>query len=433
MQDNKTIYALATPLGGAIAVIRISGNDTHGILSRIFTGHISHRMISHGLISDGENALDDIMAVYFKSPHSYTGEDMAELYIHGSRVVAKNIFMLLSENGASPAEPGEFTRRAFLNGKMQLSDAEAVMDLINASAQRSASSAMLQLSGKTSERINSICSEITDVLAEINAAIDYPDEMEDIDPVPQIKPILHEVDSLLRNGMLSRHLREGFNIAIAGRPNVGKSSLLNALIDEDRAIVTDIAGTTRDIIEADAEFCGIPVHLYDTAGLHSTNDKVERIGIERAKEIIKTADFIYVVLDASSGLQREDIKLLNDTANFQRAILLNKCDIAADITSYNGIEYLPISAATGEGIDTLKALTADIICPTDENGLITNSRHIEALANAKFALKDAIAAAELDAMAQDLHIAIHALGLITGDSVDEKVISRIFERFCVGK
>ena len=432
---NKTIYALATPLGGAIAIIRISGSDTLSVLKKIFTGKISHSRLSHGILTDGSSPVDDIMAVFFKAPHSYTGEDMAELHIHAGRAVAAHAMEILSANGLSPAEAGEFSRRAFLNGKLKLSEAEAVMDLINSTARRSASAAMLQLSGKLSETVYALSDKITDILAELDAMIDYPDEMEDVDPKPQIQSVLNETEALLAHGMNARYLREGFNIAIVGKPNVGKSSLLNALIAEDRAIVTDIAGTTRDLIEADASFCGFPVHLFDTAGLHDTCDRVEKMGIERAKNAIKSADLIYAVLDASTGVQAEDVFMLNETKNLSRIIIWNKSDAVNDGFAYTEEygECCTVSTVTGEGLEELKRKTADKICPDDESGLITNMRHIQALSQAKLALTDALSAQETDAMSQDLHIALRKLALITGDAVDENVIDRIFERFCVGK
>lgn len=432
MQNEKMIFALATPIGGAIAVIRISGAGTDKLLEEIFTGKIQHGRLTHGRLMHGDRQIDDIMAVFFRHPHSYTGEDMAELHIHGSRAVAAEAMHLLTCLGARPAQAGEFSRRAFLNGKMKLSDAEAVMDLINASASRSSQSAILQLSGALSDIIRSIQNELTDILSQVDAIIDYPDEMEDADVSSDIHKAANRLDDLIRHGMQARHIREGFNIAIVGKPNVGKSSLLNALISEDRAIVTHIAGTTRDVIEADTQMCGLPVHLFDTAGLHDTDDTVERIGIERTKSAIDTADLCYVVLDISREITHEDEEILAYTSEKPHITILNKCDIAKFDYTPQGA-FVRISTRTGEGCDTLRAMTAERICPDDESGLLTNIRHIQALTDARSALSDALSAPEPDCMAQDLTRALRFLGLITGDAVDEDVITRIFERFCVGK
>lgn len=443
MNTQKTIFAPATPLGGAIAVIRISGDKTRAVLSAVFTGKTdtpSHLAYGKIVNSAGET-LDEAMAVFFKAPRSYTGEDMAELHIHASRAVFESVAELLSEYGLVPAEAGEFSRRAFLNGKMQLSQAEAVMDLISSAAQRSARSAVLQLEGVLSERIAHIENEITDALSEIDAAIDYPDEMEDSET--DIRELTvraeRECAELITSGMRAHKLRDGFTVAIVGRPNTGKSSLLNALISENRAIVTDIAGTTRDVIEADAVFCGLPVHLFDTAGLHDTDDPVEQIGIQRAKSAMENADLLYITVDSSKPLTDADRELIKSTEHKSRIIVLCKTDICkTDICEGNfeelsGMSMIRVSAVTGEGVEELKRMTAQRICPDDESGIITNMRHINALTDAKSALADALFAGELDCMATDLQNALHALGSITGNSVDENVIDRIFERFCVGK
>lgn len=432
MQSEKTIYALSSPLGGAIAIIRISGAKTEEILKSVFSGSYAHGEIAFGRLMHDGRMIDEIMAAFFRAPRSYTGEDMAELYIHGSAAVARETFRALSECGAYPAEAGEFSLRAFENGKMNLSDAEAVMDLINASAERSAHSAILQLSGALTQRIRSIETRIISILSQIDAIIDYPDEMEDADVTDDIREVLSDVECLMRHGMRARHIREGFSIAIVGKPNVGKSSLLNALVSEDKAIVTQVAGTTRDVIEAQTEMHGLPVRLFDTAGLHDTADNVERIGIERAQAVIDAADMCYVVIDASREITREDEGVFALTSTKPRIIILNKTDIAVGNYTPDGT-YVRMSTVTGEGIEELKRVTADMICPDDESGIITNMRHVQALQDANDALSDALCAPETDCMAQDLNRALHALGCITGDAVDEDVITEIFSRFCVGK
>lgn len=430
---TKTIYAPATPTGGAVAIIRISGENTLPALQRIFSGKISHGRLYFGKIHDDGILLDEAMAVYFRAPHSYTGEDMAELHVHGGQAVVKSVLSLLQKRGLHAAAAGEFSRRAFVNGKMMLSDAEAVMDMINAAAQRSCSSAVLQLSGVLSDKISAIEDRIKDILSEIDAMIDYPDEMEDTDLNPQIMGVLSEVDGLISHGMSARYIRDGINIAIVGKPNVGKSSLLNTLICEDRAIVTHIAGTTRDVIESQTQMEGLPVRLYDTAGLHETDDEVEKIGIERTRAAVETADICYVVFDISREITDGDEAILSATDGKPRIIVLNKADIAKVSFEREGERICTVSTKTGQGIDELRRMTAEYFCPSDESGLITNMRHIEALQTAHDALRDALCAPETDCMAQDLHAALHSLGQITGNEVDEDVIDRIFERFCVGK
>ena len=302
--------------------------------------------------------------------------------------------------------------------------------------QAAARSAVLQLEGVLSERIAHIENEITDALSEIDAAIDYPDEMEDSET--DIRELTaraeRECAELITSGMRAHKLRDGFTVAIVGRPNTGKSSLLNALISENRAIVTDIAGTTRDVIEADAVFCGLPVHLFDTAGLHDTDDPVEQIGIQRAKSAMENADLLYITVDSSKPLTDADRELIKSTEHKSRIIVLCKTDICeGNFEELSGMSMIRVSAVTGEGAEELKRMTAQRICPDDESGIITNMRHINALTDAKSALSDALFAGELDCMAMDLQNALHALGSITGNSVDENVIDRIFERFCVGK
>lgn len=438
MQTEKTVFALATPIGGAIAIIRISGRETLKILREIFTGTVKPNYLSYGKIVDGNDTLDEVMAVYFMAPKSYTGEDMAEIHIHASTAVAENIFELLMKKGAVPAQAGEFSRRAFLNGKMKLTQAEAIMDLISSSAKRSASSAMLQLSGKLSEQIEKTEKMLVDILSQINATIDYPDEMEEEELFifSDIKAVLSETEDLLERGRRAHYIRDGFTISIVGCPNAGKSSLLNALTMQEKAIVTHVAGTTRDVIEASTSFCGLPVRLFDTAGLHETEDEVEKIGIERTRRTMESTDLVYVAIDGSKSLSKEDMTVLNDTADKKRVIVLCKSDMPhiQDASCFPESERVClVSSKTGEGLQELKRITSELICPDDETGIITNMRHIKALEDTVSALSDAANAQEIDCVATDIQRALHSISEITGNSVDEDVITRIFERFCVGK
>lgn len=442
----RTIYALATPLGGALAIIRISGDKTKEVLSRIFTGRIEHSRISYGTIVSGDTVLDACMAAYFESPKSFTGEDMAELYIHASRAVVNSIFELLSANGLEPARAGEFSKRAFVNGKMDLAQAEAVMDLLNSSAKRASASALMQLSGALSNEISDIEDALVSLSAEICAAIDYPDELEDSLPdiSHQLAEINKRIETLIDQGLRSRHIREGCHITIVGKPNVGKSSLLNAITLEDRAIVTQVAGTTRDVIEAYADFCGLSVVLYDTAGLRDSDNEVESIGIERARQMCEKSNMLFIALDCSSPLTYEDIEVLSDVEKYeaQKAVIATKCDLVdsvkreefiSAIRKYNDYPIFFVSSKTNEGINELKKQVAELIAPSEESGIITNMRHIEALQKARCALSSAVSSIEYDCMTTDIADALRALGEITGSTVEPNIVDRIFERFCVGK
>ncbi|NLB61053.1 MAG: tRNA uridine-5-carboxymethylaminomethyl(34) synthesis GTPase MnmE [Clostridiales bacterium] len=442
----KTIYALATPLGGAIAIIRISGNKTLDALQKIFTGEIAHSKVSYGKIVSGDCVLDHCMAVFFNAPKSFTGEDMAEVYIHASRAVANSIFDLLSEYGLEPACAGEFSKRAFVNGKMDLAQAEAVMDLLNSSAKRASASALMQLSGMLSKEILEIEDSLVNITAEICAAIDYPDEMEDYVPdfANELSSIRQRIQTLITHGLRSRHIREGYYITIVGKPNVGKSSLLNAITLEDRAIVTQIAGTTRDVIEATADFCGLSVILYDTAGLRDSNDEVESIGIFRTRQMCEKSNMLFVAIDCSNPLTDEDIEVLNDVEKYQaqkvivacKADLLNKKareEFKREIKKYNDYEVFFVSSKTNEGINELKTQVAQIIAPSEESGIITNMRHIEALEKVHNAINAAINSPEYDCRTTDIADALRALGEITGSTVEANIVNRIFEKFCVGK
>lgn len=437
---NDTIYALSTPVGGAIAVIRISGGDTLGALKEIFTGEIRHRYVSHGSIVSAEGQpIDDAMAVYFKAPKSYTGEDMAELYIHGGYAVSKRVLGRLGELNMRPAEGGEFTRRAFLAGKLDLARSEAVMDLVTASSERGAASALEQLQGALSNRINAIENELLDLLSGIDAAIDYPEELEEdvFSALPEgIFRAKQETDALIAGGLSSRMVREGARIAILGRPNAGKSSLFNALLGEDRAIVTPEAGTTRDVIEGALLINGIAARLFDTAGLREADSAAESIGVARAREITQRADLLLIAMDGGESPTGEERRLLSSAG--RRLAVICKNDIsdgaeAAALAAELGVDCVFISSVTGEGIEALIDKIAELIAPECESALVTNSRHIAALRSCSNALSSALEANEPDCIATDLRAALIALGDITGKSVDASVIDRIFSRFCVGK
>lgn len=434
MED--TIYAPSSAIGGAVAVIRVSGEEaarTKELLGRDITAH-SRELLRARLTLESE-LIDECMAVYFPAPHSYTGEDMVELNVHGGMQTVQRALGALATLGFRPAECGEFTKRAFLNGKMDLSAAEAVMDVINADAERSLKSALLQLQGSVKREIEFTENLLTDALSGIDAAIDYPDEAEadTLESLPQmLLAATAHIEELIGESRRGRVLRDGLRVAIAGRPNVGKSSLMNALIGVDRAIVTSDAGTTRDVIDEKVNMDGVPVRLIDTAGIREARDEAERIGVDRARAALKSADVVCLVLDASVPLTAGDKALLDETAGETRIVALNKSDLAR-VCEFDE-EAVFVSAKTGEGLDELKRAFLALAAPERADACtITNERHIRALEHALGALRDAAVAQELDCAATDVKNALHHLGSITGTDVDASVIDRIFERFCVGK
>ena len=429
-----TIYAPSTAIGGAIALIRVSGPLCARIAKDMLDRNVSGtpRMLRFVRMMDGETVLDDGMACFLPGKGTYTGEDMLELSCHGgSRTVAR-LLERLSRTGARPAEPGEFTKRAFLNGKMDLSEAEAVMDVVSARAEESLKAALEQLHGKLSERIGIIEELLIDSLSSIDAAVDYPDEVEEdvaLALPESLERAQEEIGSLIAEGRHGRVLREGVYVALVGRPNVGKSSLLNALIGTDRAIVTDMPGTTRDTLDEQTAFFGVPVRLVDTAGIHESGDVVERIGIDRAREALNRADVVVLLLDGSQALTPEDSRIVALTENKNRLILRSKGDLLQGTDSFG---ELTVSAKTGDGLDELKQRIV-AMSGAKEGAAITNERHIAALEHAQNALAHARRAGELSLIATDVREALHYLGTITGRDVDAAVIDRIFARFCVGK
>ena len=434
---RDTIYAPSSAIGGAIAVLRVSGEDA-GRAAGLFDRDVTRcpRMLTHVRAMDGAACVDDCMAVFLPGPHTYTGEDMLEINCHGGMQTVRSLLALLGRRGFRPAEGGEFTKRAFLNGKMDLSSAEAVMDLINADAEQSLKSAMLQLHGSVRREVEGVEGLVLDALSGIDAAIDYPDEAE-ADAYAALPESLAEararIDALVAEGRRGRVLRDGLRVAILGRPNVGKSSLMNALLGEDRAIVTAVAGTTRDVLDERVAFDGVPVRLIDTAGLRDAGDEAERIGVERAKAAMRTADVLCVVLDGSAPLTGADEALLMETEAATRVLAVNKSDLPQD-ASMLSIDGVRVSAKAGTGLTELRARILALAGPeTPDCACITNERHLHLLAEAGEALSEADGARELDCIATDIRQALYALGGITGDDVDARVIERIFERFCVGK
>ena len=431
-ESFDTVFAPSGAVGGAICVIRVSGAHARAVARAILADPVDDRpsRLRHTKILRNGETVDDCMAVFFRAPKSYTGEDMLELHCHGGLMTVRAVLETLSGAGAVPAEAGEFTKRAFLNGRMDLSQAEAVMDVINAQSQSGLKVALEQLGGSVGRRIRHTEELLVDVRAAIEAAIDYPDEAEiDGACTGKLESAEAELSALIEEGRKGRVLRDGLKVAILGRPNVGKSSLLNALLGQDRAIVTATAGTTRDVLDERTVIEGVPIRLIDTAGLRDAADEAERIGVERAKNEMDAADVLLIVLDGSVPETAEERALLAQTADRKRIVVANKRDLGTVIDA-----DLAISCLTGEGVDALKARIAAFADAAGQSTVcITNERHIRALELAHGAVCHAITQTEPDCIATDVQEALHQLGTITGTDVDGEVIDRIFQNFCVGK
>ena len=442
LDQNDTIAALATAPGtGGIAIVRVSGPDAEKYLTALFApkrAFESHRLY-YGHVRDGEETLDECMAVLMKAPKTYTREDVAEFHLHGGPFVAKSVLHALYRLGARAAEPGEFTKRAFLNGRVDLSQAEAVMALIAAEGGRAARAALRQLSGGVGSFIVAAQEKLVKILSGVAAALDYPDEISFEEAAGDVESSARALAEELENACDERGARiaeQGLQVVLCGRPNVGKSSLLNALSRQERAIVTDIPGTTRDIVTADVMIDGLKICFWDTAGIREISDTVEKIGVERAKKAVAGADVVLVVLDASQPMTREDQALLRDTEGMPRLVLLNKCDLPSRLDPADFKDALPISAFSGAGLSALEKRLTAFGAGAGESAL-TQERHMALARQAAAALRRAAEACEtgqnVDAAAVELQEALYTLGRITGDQVDEQLIDDIFSRFCVGK
>ncbi len=435
----ETIVALATPkLKSALAIIRLSGDDCFDVVSKVFSKDLTKnkkRDIHFGYIKDNDKEIDQVVLLTYVSPHSFTGEDSFEIICHGSMLIADQIIKLLLKNGARYATNGEFSSRAFLNGKVDLIQAEAINDMINATTDEAKELSMLALKGENSKLFKPIKDKIGELLAKVEVNIDYP-EYEDIEVtskeqiIKTSKEIIALLDDLIKQGEKDKMYREGLKIAIVGKPNVGKSSLLNALINEDKAIVTSIAGTTRDIVEGDFSLMGVPIHLFDTAGLHESDDIIEQIGIEKAKNSINESDLILFVVD-ETGIDKNLYNLISDKKHI---IVYNKKDLFND----NDKNKLYISAKEKD----IKPLL-DKIKETMNIGELTikpsfnNTRQLGILKNVVFNLSQAIADAEnnepIDLISTSLMVAYNASLELLGESNKNDLVDEIFSRFCVGK
>ena len=454
----ETIAAISTPRGeGGIGIIRISGDDSFEILNKIFKAKNPNKDLgfykfNYGFIYDGDYMLDEAMMVRMKGPKTYTCEDVVEINCHGGYLVTQKILELVLKKGARHAEKGEFTKRAFMNGRIDLSQAEAVMDIIQGKTEKSISLSLEQLRGDLRDKIQNLKKLLLDVTAHVNVVLDYPEEGID-EPLPahlrdNLENVHTEINKLINSYDKGKKIKEGIKTAIIGKPNVGKSTLLNSLLKEERAIVTHIPGTTRDIIEEVINVRGIPLVLVDTAGIRETEDLVENIGVEKSKEIIEKSDLILFVLDASRELEKDDhqiIELIREN-NKKAIILLNKIDLSRKITRENidffDGEILEISAKEETGIEEMEERIYNYILEEDvedssEKLVITNIRHKSALEKTKEAVENIFETIDsempMDLISVDLKEALDSLSEITGEISSEDILDHVFSNFCVGK
>ena len=457
---DDTISAVATALGeGSIGIIRISGEKALSIGEKIFQAASNKNLsaypvntLVYGHVYDLDGSLvDEVLAVYMKAPRSYTAEDVVELQCHGGIQSLKKILQLTYQVGARPAEPGEFTKRAFLNGRIDLTQAEAVMDIIQSKSEQGLKLAARQQQGQLAKELRKLRKALVDVIVNLEAVIDYPEE--DIEDVTYGKVsdtlalTCSEIEKLLSHAHTGKILREGLRTVIVGRPNVGKSSLLNALLHEERAIVSEYAGTTRDIIEEQLLIDGVPLVLADTAGIHSTEDYVEKIGVERSLKLMQDAELVVCVIDGSEGLNQEDEEILQAAEEKACVIIVNKSDLMqlADITAlenrFGKERVLSLSAKTLAGVEEFSLWLKDYVYGKEgalgDGIYVQNARHENLLREALRSLEDALLAAEnilpYDCIVIDVRNAIDMLGEITGDTVQDEIINEIFSRFCIGK
>lgn len=457
LTEFDTIAAISTPIGeGGISIVRMSGEDAVKIANKVFKGanltEVSTHTIHYGHIVDPESkkVIDEAMVTVLRAPKTFTREDIVEVNCHGGIVVTNHILQLLLANGARMADPGEFTKRAFVNGRIDLTQAESVMDIVRAKTDKARQVAVGQLAGGLLEKIRAMRKEILDTLANVEVNIDYPEYDADQITADQMaktsKDVIAEIDKLLNTAQEGTILRNGLATAIVGQPNVGKSSLLNYLTKSDKAIVTDVAGTTRDTLEEYVSAKGVPLKLIDTAGIHHTEDKVEKIGVERSQKALQQADLVLLLLDGSKNLADEDKALIEETKNKKRIIILNKMDIGQklnvqEMKKLTNSEVISTSILKQVNLDELENLIKKLffsgITNSNDQILVTNQRQSGLLAKAKKQLEDVISAVEdgvpVDIAQIDFNGAWDTLGEITGDSAPDELINALFSQFCLGK
>lgn len=459
--ENTTIAAVATPPGtGGLSVIRVSGADAFAVCDRVFRSPKNHKLADtpthtlrygHVINPDTGAVLDEVLAAVMRAPHTFTTEDTVEISCHGGAVVTREVLAAVLRAGALLAAPGEFTKRAFLGGRLDLTQAEAVIDVINAKTPLALQAAGQQLNGALGERLRALRDRLLDLAAGLNVLVDYPEEDMAEQTPEDIRRTLQEVADGLRKlsdtARTGKLLREGINTVIVGKPNVGKSSLLNALLREERAIVTDVAGTTRDVVCESVDIGGVALNLYDTAGIRESGDLVEQLGIDKSREYVQNADLVLLVTDAERGLDEEDIQIGRMLNGKQVIVVLNKTDRAPGASADGLCAVLPeaavvrLSAKTGEGLDALCAAIVKLsgvgALTADNSGALVNLRHRQAVETARErvnAAQEALAAGlPVDMLSIDILDAVQALGEATGQSVSEEMVERIFHQFCVGK
>ena len=456
-RESDTIAAISTALSNSgIGIIRISGGEAIAVADRIFRNgkkrlsEVPSHTVHYGVIHDGDLILDEVLVLVMRGPHSYTGEDTVEIDCHGGVLVMKRILEAVIRYGAVPAEPGEFTKRAFLNGRMDLSQAEAVMDVICAKNEYARKSSICQLKGSVSRKVRELRGIVLYQMAYIESALDDPEHIsldgygEELRKI--LNPVIDDVEQMIRTSDNGRIISEGIRTVILGKPNAGKSSLMNVLVGEERAIVTDIAGTTRDMLEEQIRLGDVYLQLIDTAGIRETADIIEQIGVSRAKEAAEEADLIIYVVDGACMLDENDEKIMDMIRNRRAIILLNKTDLDLVVSKEyleekTGHPVIAVSAREETGIEELEKMVSDLFLQGkidfNDEVVITNVRHKRALENTRDSLKMVIKGIEEgvpeDFLTIDLMEAYEKLGLIIGESVEEDLVDEIFGKFCMGK
>lgn len=455
----ETISSISTPVGeGAIAIVRLSGEDAIEIADRLYKGakklsDTDSHTINYGHIIDPKTGetVEEVMVALMRAPKTYTREDIVEINCHGGIHTVNRVLQLTLNNGARMAEPGEFTKRAFLNGRVDLSQAEAVMDFIRAKTNEASKVANQQVQGRLKTYIEELRQSILNILAQVEVNIDYP-EYDDVEEattsflLSEAKKVSDNIDKLLKSSTEGRILREGLSTVIVGKPNVGKSSLLNYLIQDNKAIVTDVAGTTRDILEEYVNVNGIPLKLVDTAGIRETDDIVEKIGVERSREALKDAELILYVMNNNDELTPEDLELLESADDKKVIGIVNKLDLENKLNinyleEHFKIPLIKTSIINGEGVDDLENEIQEMFfegsLSSTDSTYVSNNRHINLLEQAKIAIEDAISSAEMDVPVDIIQIDLiktwELLGEVIGEDVSEQLIDKLFSQFCLGK
>ncbi|MBS6927243.1 MAG: tRNA uridine-5-carboxymethylaminomethyl(34) synthesis GTPase MnmE [Finegoldia magna] len=451
---DDCIAAISSATGEAgIGIVRMTGEGCADVLDSVFkraneNADLINRKMTYGHIVDDNEIVDEVLVCYMKAPHTYTREDVVEIYTHGGVVAVRKVLEVLLSNGARLAEAGEFTKRAFLNGRIDLSQAEAIIDMIKAKTDKAYSVSMKQLEGSVNRNIKQLRDKLLDMLSHVEYSINFTEDMQDeLDNAPVLnegKEVLDKLKKLSESANRGRIIRDGINTTIIGKPNVGKSSLLNALLKENRAIVTDIPGTTRDVIEEYIDLDGISLKINDTAGIRDTEDIVEKIGVEKSVSFISDSDLIIAIFDSSREFDDEDRKILDLIRDKKSIVLLNKIDLDGEFDvdeNLEGIEVIHTSIKNNEGIEDLEnkiiEMFNDGYIEANNDNIITNIRHRDiinkAIKSLESSLHDMEAGVPIDCFEVDLRNAWEILGEITGETVDDDVLNKIFSDFCIGK